>query len=273
MIDISIFGTALIVGILTLWSFRKEVRYQAKEAAYAELQKLDAAKSEFITIASHQLRTPLSGLKGYISMAQEGNYGQLPQEMLRVLGNMTTATERLISLADSFLNVSRMQAGSIELNRQETNPATLIDSVVQEVKHRAEEKGLKIIWNSSTENFPKVSLDQEKIRTVLLGVLDNAIRYTKEGSIEVKLEARNPKSEKTVTISVKDTGKGLTTEEIKDVFTSFKRGKTAQALWTEGVGLSLFTAKQFIEAHNGKIYAESPGPEQGTTFFVELPTK
>ena len=262
----------IILSILLIKSMHKEIQHRAEEAAYEELQKLDAAKSEFITIASHQLRTPLSGLKGYIAMAQEGSYGKLPTEMLRVLGNMGQATERLISLADSFLNVSRMRAGSIELNRQETDLVTFVDSVVQEMKPRAQEKDLTLNWNPPTKSMPQVPIDQEKMRTVLMGILDNAVRYTKEGSIEVKLEARNPKSEKTVTLSVKDTGKGLTPEEIKDVFTSFKRGKTAQALWTEGVGLSLYVAKQFVEAHGGRIWAESAGTEKGSAFYVNLPT-
>ena len=262
----------IILSILLIKSMHKEIQHRAEEAAFEDLQKLDAAKSEFITIASHQLRTPLSGLKGYIAMAQEGSYGKLPTEMLRVLGNMGQATERLISLADSFLNVSRMRAGSIELNRQETDLVTFVDSVVQEMKPRAQEKDLTLNWNPPTKSMPQVPIDQEKMRTVLMGILDNAVRYTKEGSIEVKLEARNPKSEKTVTLSVKDTGKGLTPEEIKDVFTSFKRGKTAQALWTEGVGLSLYVAKQFVEAHGGRIWAESAGTEKGSAFYVNLPT-
>ncbi|HEX9721882.1 MAG TPA: HAMP domain-containing sensor histidine kinase [Candidatus Paceibacterota bacterium] len=274
----TLFILLVIFSFLLIRSMNREVRHRAREAAYEELQKLDAAKSEFITIASHQLRTPLSGLKGYVSMAQEGSYGQLPEEMLRVLGNMGQATERLISLADSFLNVSRMQAGSIELNRQETNMVPFLESIVEEMMLRVEKKKLKIKWNPPVENLPKISIDQEKIRTVLLGVLDNAIRYTKEGSITVCLKAKkNRPAHRSlgegggVVISVADTGKGLTQEELQDVFTSFKRGKTAQALWTEGVGLSLFTAKQFVEAHAGRIWAESKGTGQGSTFFVELP--
>ncbi|MEK7510014.1 MAG: HAMP domain-containing sensor histidine kinase, partial [Patescibacteria group bacterium] len=126
---------------------------------------------------------------------------------------------------------------------------------------------LLLFWKPPRESLPKISIDQEKIRTVLMGILDNAIRYTKKGNIVVTISAQ-PKS---VIISVKDTGKGLTKEEVNDVFTSFKRGKAAQALWTEGVGLSLYIAKQFVETHRGKIWAESPGPEQGSTFFIELP--
>ena len=225
-------------------------------------------KSDFITIASHQLRTPLSGLKGYISMAQEGSYGKPPAKMQKTLGNMAQATERLISLADSFLNVSRMRSGKIELNRQEADMKIFVSAIVEEMRPAAEKKRLNLMWKMPTENLPHVSIDQDKIRTVLMGVLDNAIRYTEKGTITVRLEAQKSRG---VMISVADTGKGLTPEGRKDVFTSFKRGKTAQALWTEGVGLSLYIAKQLVEAHNGRIWAESPGPAKGSTFYINLP--
>ena len=268
----------VLFAILLIRSMTREIKHRADEIALEELQKLDAAKSEFITIASHQLRTPLSGLKGYISMAQEESYGKLPAAMQRILGNMMQATERLISLADSFLNVSRMQSGKIELNRQETDVKTFLDALVHEMRPAAEKRGLNLMWKMPSENLPHVSIDQEKIRTVLTGVLDNAIRYTEKGGVAIQIKEQKTHlrqgyggQSRGVLISVADTGKGLTPEERKDVFTSFKRGKTAQALWTEGVGLSLYIAKQLVEAHNGRIWAESPGPGQGTTFFVELP--
>ncbi|MEK7542676.1 MAG: ATP-binding protein [Patescibacteria group bacterium] len=269
-----LFLLLIILSVLLIKSMHKEIRYRVEEAAYEDLRKLDEAKSEFITIASHQLRTPLSGLKGYISMAQEGSYGKLPAQMRQKLENMAQATERLISLADSFLNVSRMRSGEIELNRQETDLKILIDSVVQEIKPRAQEKGLTLTWRARPKALPQVAIDQEKIRTVLTGVLDNAVRYTKQGSIVVNLKEQREKSKnKTILISVTDTGKGMTTEELQNAFTSFRRGKTAQALWTEGVGLSLYIAKQFVEAHGGKIWAKSPGKGKGSSFFIELPFK
>jgi len=267
LFSLTLFILLVIFSMLLIRSMNREVRHRAQEAAYEELQRLDEAKSEFITIASHQLRTPLSGLKGYISMAQEGSYGKPPAKMQKTLGNMAQATERLISLADSFLNVSRMRSGKIELNRQETDLKTFVDAIVKEMRPAAEKRGLNLVWKMPSENLPRVSIDQEKIRTVLMGVLDNAIRYTEKGSINVEISAQP----KTVTTSVIDTGKGLTPEELKDVFTSFKRGKTAQALWTEGVGLSLYIAKQLVEAHGGRIWAESKGHGKGSTFFVELP--
>ncbi len=115
-----------------------------------------------------------------------------------------------------------------------------------------------------------------------MGILDNAIRYTKQGSITIsikppaftKVTAGKQDSKlknRGLVISVADTGKGMTTEELQNAFTSFRRGKPAQALWTEGVGLSLYIAKQFVEAHGGRIWAESPGEGKGSTFFVELP--
>ncbi|MBI2098445.1 MAG: hypothetical protein HYT49_02170 [Candidatus Wildermuthbacteria bacterium] len=274
----TLFILLVIFSMLLIRSMNKEVQHRAQEAAYEELQKLDEAKSEFITIASHQLRTPLSGLKGYISMAQEGSYGKPPAKMQKTLGNMAQATERLISLADSFLNVSRMRSGKIELNRQETDMKTFVGAIVEEMRPAAEKKGLNLMWKMPTENLPHVSIDQDKIRTVLSGVLDNAIRYTEKGSITIQIKEQKTRlrlgeggQSREVLISVADTGKGLTKEEIKDIFTSFKRGKTAQALWTEGVGLSLYIAKQLVEAHGDRIWAESKGPGRGSTFYINLP--
>jgi signal transduction histidine kinase len=270
-------GTLLLIlvisfSLLLIRSITREIQYRVQEVAYAELQKLDATKSEFITIASHQLRTPLSGLKGYISMAQEGSYGKLPKDMFHVLENMAKSTERLISLADSFLNVSQMRTAKIEINREQTDLKTFIETIVREIKPKVEEKGLVLLWKPPAKAIPQTSLDREKIHTVLINILDNAIRYTKKGSVTIRIERKNAGyEEKGVIISVADTGKGLTAQEVKDIFVSFKRGKTAQALWPEGVGLNLYIAKQFIDAHGGKIWVESAGIGKGSTFFMQLP--
>jgi len=245
----------------------KEIKYQAQEHAYEDLKKLDQAKSEFISIASHQLRTPLSGIKGYISMMLEGVYEKDPEKKRQVLESVYRANERLITLANDLLNISRMQAGKIQVELTEVQLEEIIEKVIEEVQAKAEEKNLVLSFAKSQNPLPKLLLDSDKLHNVISNIVDNAIRYTKQGSVTVQIKRVGDK----VQISVSDTGEGISKEETQTVFHSFKRGEAGQRLWTEGTGLGLYVAKEFVEMHGGKIWVESAGEGKGSVFYVELP--
>ena len=149
----------IFFSTLLIRSMNREIRHRADEAAYDELRKLDEAKSEFITIASHQFRTPLSAIKGYLSMMLEGFYEKDPKEEKKVLKNVSVANERLISLTDSLLSVSRMRSGKIDLNRQETDVANFVETIIEEVRPRSDGKGLLLFWKPPRESLPKISIE------------------------------------------------------------------------------------------------------------------
>jgi signal transduction histidine kinase len=237
-------------------------------AAYKKLEKLDKAKSEFISITSHQLRTPLTAIKGYISMIIDGTYGELREEAKRPMENVYKSNERLIKLVNQLLNLSKLEAGKIEF---EPNPCSLekvMNEVIDELKINAEKKGLNLRMEKR-EDLPEIMADEDKLRQVFLNLLDNAIKYTQKGEIVIELK----KIDNYQQIKISDTGEGMTEDEIKSLFQTFTRTSAGIQLYTEGVGIGLYIGKKFIEMHKGKIWAESPGKGKGSTFYVKLPEK
>jgi len=248
----------------------KEVEKRTEELkkAYEELKKLDIAKSEFISIASHQLRTPLSAIKGYLSMILEGSYGKLPEKIKKPMENVFASNERLIKLVNDILSVSKIEAGEMEMNFEREDPREIIKEVISELSIKAKEKNLYLNFEAKGE-IPKVLIDREKIRQVILNLVDNGIRYTQEGGVTIRLQIANGRLQ----IVISDTGEGLTKEEKEKLFERFSRGSAGTKFWTEGAGLGLYIAKKFVEMHNGKIWAESEGKGKGSTFYVELPIR
>ena len=287
---ISIFVLVLSFGILLIRSVRKEVEQREQlesltkklEAANEELKRLDKAKSEFVSIASHQLRTPLTATKGYISLVLEGTYGSINEKFKKPLQNVYYSNERLIHLVNDLLSLSRIESGKMTLEKEPTDISEIVKSVIDELQIKAEEKGLRLILEKSTSAPPQVLLDKEKIRNVVLNLIDNAIRYTKQGSITTSIKVspfggspvgRQDSNTKdgNIVISVTDTGEGMTKAEIAKLFESFSRGQAGEKLSMEGAGLGLYIARQFVEMHKGKIRATSEGKGKGSTFHVELP--
>jgi signal transduction histidine kinase len=251
-----IFGYLLIRGVLREIKLREEV------------ERISQAKSEFISIASHQLRTPLSAIKGYLSMILEGSYGNLPEKVKKPMENVYQSNERLIKLVNDILSVSKIEAGEMEMNWEREDLREITKEVISELSIKAKEKNLYLNFEEPKE-FPKVLLDREKIRQVILNLVDNAIRYTQKGGVTVKLQTGNNRLQ----IVVSDTGEGLTKEEKEKIFERFSRGTAGTKFWTEGAGLGLYIARKFVEMHKGKIWAESEGRGKGSTFYVELPMK
>jgi len=261
---IAFVSSALIQKILTERKIRQEL-----QKTYQELQKLDKAKSEFISMASHQLRTPLTAIKGYISMMIEGSYNHLPEKVKGKMQNVFHSNERLINIVNDLLDISKIELGKMELKKEKTQIEDLIEDIYQEMKPEAQKKNLKFIWQKPKIELPKIEIDSLKTRQVILSLIDNTIRYTHKGEIQIKAKKTN----KRIQISVKDTGEGLTKEEQRKIFESFTRGAAGITHWIEGAGLGLYVAKRYVELHKGKIWAESKGKGKGSTFFVELPIK
>jgi len=244
----------------------KEMTEELKKT-YDELKRTDRLKSEFLGMSSHQLRTPLTVIKGYLSMTLEGDYGKVPPKIKVVLGNVFSASQRLVKIVGDLLNISRIDLGKMKLEKTTVQIDDMLKSCHEEMKMKAEEKGLKMIYEKPTSPLPKIQADESQVRQVILNLIDNAIRYTMKGEIVISAE----KKKNSILVKVSDTGVGLSKDEQKDIFEGFTRGSAGINHFTEGAGLGLYVSKKYLDLHKGKIWSKSPGKDKGSTFFVELP--
>jgi len=247
----------------------KEVENATKElrSANEKLKKLDESKSEFISIASHQLRTPLTVTKGYVSMILEGSFGKISAVQRDSLDKVYQSNERLIRLVENLLNLSRIESGRLQFKYETMNLETIVDSVVEELTQKAKEKKLKFEYKKPAKLLPKITIDQEKIRQVVMNIIDNSIKYTAKGSVTVSLK----KEENNIEFCVSDTGMGIEAEDLPRLFQKFQRGTGTFLVHTEGTGLGLYVAREMIEQHKGKIWAESKGKNKGSKFIFTIP--
>ncbi len=270
---ISLLATT-IVSIYVLKNLHKEInrrKVTEKLAKYLEksndeLHRLDKQKSEFMSITSHQLRTPLTATKGYVSLILEGDYGEVPEKISQALTKVYSSNERLIELVEDLLNISRIESGRMKYNFQEIAINKIIDSLYDTFILRANEKNLNFTINTGEKDVI-VYADPLKIKEVISNLIDNAIKYTEKGFVSVNLETKS----NTVYIYVKDSGIGFSEEVAKKLFSKFSRGEKATNLHMEGTGLGLFVGKKIAEAHDGEIEAMSDGNDKGSTFILKLP--
>lgn len=260
---IKLLGLVLFIyfGYLLIKSVTREIEQRQ------EIERLSNAKSEFISIASHQLRTPLTAIKGYISMALEGSFGKIPEKAQRPIKNVYDSNERLIKLVNDLLSFSRLESGKIEITKESVDVTDLISKVVNIFKVETDKKGLSLKWEKPSKALPQVMLDSSKITDAISNLINNAIKYTPKGGITIKSKIEDLK----LKITIADTGVGMRKEEMAKLFQSFSRGATGSRLYTEGAGLGLYIAKKYVEMNDGTLVVFSAGPGKGTTFTIELP--
>src|SRR3989344_3840872 len=268
IVNVVIFLLFSLFGYLLSKSVRREIRLREELAvANAELKKYDEAKTEFFSIASHQIRAPLTALKGFLSMMSEGEFGSITSRQQDVLEKAMQSEERLIGLVGDFLDFSRIEAGRIRLTLSSVVLNPFITSIIEELRSLAVEKKLDLVFQDAKETVA-LSLDADKIGQVLLNLIENAIKYTAQGSVTVAF-LKQPQE---IVISVRDTGRGVTSEEKESLFKKFTRGKEAIKN-SKGTGLGLYIAQEFVKAHGGRIDVLSEGSGKGSTFSVVLPLK
>jgi signal transduction histidine kinase/uncharacterized membrane protein YuzA (DUF378 family) len=234
----------------------------------AELRRLDEAKDEFVSMASHQLRTPLTSVKGYISMVLEGDAGKITAMQRKLLGEAFTSSERMVHLIGDFLNVSRLQTGKFMLEQRQIDLSKIAKQEVDSLQTTAGAHGLTLEFHAPSY-FPLLYVDEGKIRQVLMNFIDNAIYYSEEGTaIVVKLVIDGGYA----IVQVHDTGIGVPKNEQAHLFTKFFRATNARKQRPDGTGVGLFLAKKVIVAHGGTMLFESVEGE-GSTFGFRLPIK
>jgi signal transduction histidine kinase len=231
-----------------------------------KLRALDQAKDEFVSMASHQLRTPLTSVKGYLSMLAEGDAGKLNPTQQQFVEQSFASSQRMVYLISDLLNVSRLKTGKFVIEKIPTNLAKLIDEELSQLKGAFDAKHLKLA-TSLPEDFPTIELDETKIRQVVMNFVDNAIYYTPDGgNVDIKLVVTNRKIEFTVT----DSGIGVPKHVQHHLFTKFYRADNARKMRPDGTGIGLFMAKKVITAQGGSIiFRSSEG--KGSTFGFSFP--
>jgi len=276
IIRIAIFLLLFAFSIFLIRSVLKEIKQREQleklsnelYKANQKLKDLDQLKTEFLSIASHQLRTPLSGIKGYLSMMIDGDFGKFSKEQGGILNRVKAEVDRLVRLVQDFLNVSRIESGRLQIAMLEFDIAAVINTVVKELAPAAESKGLSLSCDSADKKV-MVTGDPDKLKDVIVNLTDNAIKYTEKGRVWISLSA----NDKEVTIEIHDSGVGIDREEIKKLFSKFKRAKGIARVSASGSGLGLFIAKKIIIGHGGDIWATSNGEGKGSVFAFTIPVK
>ena len=245
------------------------LNYVGVERDITKEKELDQAKSDFISISSHQLRTPLTVIKGYLSMLMEKTFGAMDDKQMEILSKVYESNEREIGMVQDLLNMSRIEAGRMTFDFVPDDMQLLAASVVDELSNAAKEKGLELRFLKPEQPLPLVNMDAPKLRQVMSNLVENSLKYTPRGYTQVALSVQGKK----VRFEVQDSGMGIKPEEMPVIFSKYSRGSdtSSKTKTIKGTGLGLYVGKMIIDAHKGRIWAESAGEGQGSRFIFELP--
>mgnify|MGYP001121926293 CR=1 FL=1 len=231
-------------------------------------RRVERLKSEFVTVAAHQLRTPLSAIKWTLKMFLEGDLGQLTPNQLNFIEKLYQSNERMIELVNDLLNVARIEEGRQITELVPASLESLCQEVIDSFKYLLDKKNIVFGFLLPAEKLPLVKVDRESIKLVIHNLLDNAIKYTPVGGqITISLTKKN---DEFLEFQIKDTGFGIPKDQQHRIFSRFFRGANIIKLETEGTGLGLFIVKNIVEAHGGRVWFESE-EGKGTTFYFTLP--
>lgn len=268
-----IFILVLVFGILLIQSVQREVEQREElqrlnekiEANNKQLEELGRFKSELLSLASHQIRSPLAAMKGFITLIIGGTYGPVGDKVKETLGKVQGSADELIGLINTLLDVRKVEEGKMEYTFEKVDLTQLITSTVESVMPLATAKSLAL----TTELDPTtifVNIDKEKFKQVVQNLVDNAIKYTPSGFVKVSLKREGTNA----LIEVSDSGLGIPATLIPYLFEEFIRDERVKKE-IRGTGLGLYIARKITEAHGGKLSAESPGEGKGSTFKVQVP--
>jgi len=291
--------STLVIGIFLIRSVRKEIEQRghieklATDLAHSndqllatneKLKELDKQKTEFVSIASHQLRSPLTAIKGYTSMLLEGSFGPVEDKAREAIDRVYESSLKLVTVIEDFLNITRIELGRMKYELSVFDLGQLTQTVVKDQEPNVKKRGLTIEFQDGTGNH-QISADSGKVTQVVSNIIDNSIKYTPNGGVKIKVEnvpagkskANSPRGSKAtlrgenVRITVSDSGVGIPKEVLPKLFEKFVRADDAGKTNISGTGLGLYVAKQIVEGLGGKIWAESEGKNKGSTFFIEFP--
>ena len=275
------FGILLIKSVLREVSQREKIENLATQLAVtndelktanAKLQELDKMKTEFVSMATHQLRSPLTAIKGYASLILEKSFGEVEEKVRGAVDVIFQSSQKLVHVIEDFLNITRIELGTMKYEQIEFDFKQMAEVVAKELKVNVEKKGLKFDFEAEEGDY-KLAGDSGKLAQVVGNLIDNAIKYTPTaaaagGANWIKVALAHVGSK--IRLTVSDSGAGIPAEVIPKLFQKFIRAEGAGKLNITGTGLGLYVAKQIVEGHGGKIWAESEGAGQGSQFIVEI---
>jgi signal transduction histidine kinase len=263
----SIFLLVLTILIVILF-LAAAVRLWDYALLYKKIKEVDQMKDEFISIASHELRTPVTGIRGYVSMILEGTFGKVSGKMEESLKMVKNASERLAGLVEDLLNVSRIEQGRLEVAATPQDTNSIIKEIVAELSVQAQEKKLGLNYTPHAEKFPLVNIDSDRFKQVLINLIGNAIKYTEKGQVDITTTEKN--NGKTLEIKIKDTGIGMSAQDRERLFQKFYRVQNEKTKNITGTGLGLWITKQIIELMKGTIIIDSM-EGVGTQISLQFP--
>lgn len=257
-----IMSVSVIGVVLLLINHFKFVEYAM---LFRKLKEVDQLKNDFLSVATHELRAPMTVIKGNISNIMDGLYGDIGEEVKPALQDMYEESERLNNLVTDLLNVSRIEQGRIKYDIQNVNPQDIIQKIVDQFQPKATTKGLTLNFVSAKQNI-MISVDPGRLNEIMINLVDNAIKYSREGTVTITQRLATTK----VQISVKDTGIGMSAGDRSKLFNRFYRIQNEQTKDIGGTGLGLWIIKQYIESMNGHISVDSL-EGVGSEFIIEFP--
>ena len=229
-------------------------------------KEVDKAKTEFVSLASHQLRTPLTAINWYAEMLLEGDAGELNETQLEYVREMYKGNQRMVDLVNALLNVSRIELGTFMVEPKPTNLSVLAEDILKELQPSIEAKNLKLARDVE-QNFPEVMVDPKLIGIVIQNLLSNAVKYTPEGG---SVTWRLKQHEGNMRLEVADTGMGIPEAQKDKIFTKLFRADNVRQVDADGTGLGLYIVRSIATSSGGRVWFESKEGE-GTTFFFEIP--
>jgi signal transduction histidine kinase len=281
MLNIGILLSVIIVGIWLIRSVIKEVEqretiekiekelekaYEVEKRANEELKNLDKVKNQFLLQTQHDLRTPLTAVRGYCDLLLGGTFGKQSKKTKDVLERIETVITGKMNDINNFLDIAQFKLGKGVVSlKPGVELLPMLDEITNGLAYKAESKGIYLKLEKP-DKILIISADREKLKAAIFNIVDNAVKYTTTGGVDIKVETND-----VLNITVSDTGIGIPQDKIKNIFESqFERTAMAQKTDT-GSGIGLYLSGQIIKLHNGKVWAESGGEGKGSTFHIELP--
>lgn len=263
-----------ILGYLLIKSVKTEVKQRERlqklsddlSSANEKLKGLDKLKSEFLSLAAHQLRSPLTAIKGYTSMLLDGDFGAVNDKQKEAVNRVFLSSQNLARIVEDLLDVTKIEQGGMQFSLVSVDAGQMVEEIVKELSVSAKTRGLELTASNDNQAPYMVFADNIKIRQVFLNLIDNSIKYTEQGFVKVSV-SKSPQGK--ILIAIADSGIGISPETKEKLFGKFNRGEGGK-MNTGGSGLGLYLVKQIIEAHHGRVWVESEGLGHGSTFMVEL---
>ncbi len=272
-VNVGSFAIMLVLGFAMIRSFLNEERQRQELQALAQeltasnqrLRRLDDLKTTMVSIASHQIRGPLGGIRGYLTMFRDGDLGALTDSQKEIVTLNLNVTTRLLNAVETFLDITKLESGKITLRKEVLPFDEVIADVVEEFRLPFQKKHLELELAYVCPRPVLVEFDPEKIQHVIFNLIDNAMKYTEEGNVTVRLRCEKGEA----IFEVADTGMGIPPGDAARLFGKFERGELT--VDRGGSGLGLYVVKMLTEMQGGRVWASSPGVGRGSVFSVALP--